>query len=200
MKWLIGVLFILLPLGLFSACGMEDNGDQAGPDDTLSEDLGVVEEALVSCGYWQALTQAQRNQAIINRGYQDNGRVVNLQCKPWVQQVVSAASQGCVTIPSTVGCGAWSCENSSCHLRVVVRNNSNFCALLKPGMIMQMCTNFVDGLHTAIIYSADYSGVTFLDSNWVGYPNVRNKVGIHFMTWADFYKKMSAFTVYEVIQ
>ena len=54
---------------------------------------------------WSNLTQQQRNQAIIDRAYQNNNMYVGQNCKEWVRTVVYAASGNHVTVPATTSGG-----------------------------------------------------------------------------------------------
>jgi hypothetical protein len=146
------------------------------------------------------MTQQQRNQAIITTGL--NGHSLSgvppialynsgLQCKPWVQWVVSNASSGWVSLPATEPNNyQW---NAGAH---VVQMSSTL-ASLQPGWILQLQRANNAGPHTAIVLSASTAGIYFLDSNWVEWPQVQNEVAVHFMTLPQF---NSAFTEYSIYQ
>lgn len=48
---------------------------------------------------WQQMTDSQRREAIVSRAFQDLGRDVGLQCKPWVRDVIR--NSGGPAIPRT---------------------------------------------------------------------------------------------------
>lgn len=48
--------------------------------------------AVAQATSWHSMTQSQRNEAIISRAIQDNGKNTGMQCKVWVQNVVYSAS------------------------------------------------------------------------------------------------------------
>jgi hypothetical protein len=150
---------------------------------------------------WQSMTQQQRNQAIINAGL--NGHSVSgvppialynigLECKPWVQWVVSNASNNWVSLPATAP------DNYQWHPGAHVVQMSSTLPSLQPGWILQLQRANNAGPHTAIVLSASTAGIYLFDSNWVDWPQIQNEVGIHFMTWPQFNSAFTQYSVYEI--
>lgn len=147
---------------------------------------------------WHAMTQAQRNQQILNRAYQDNGRYVGLNCKQWVQAVVPSASAYAVTVPPTNSSpNDWYWQHGP-YVVQVPQPASILWA--QPGWIVQMRMVAVSGgfiPHTAIVVSVYGNIITFIDSNYYSstYPLT---VRVHSMTDTEFYSKVSGyqFTMY----
>jgi hypothetical protein len=144
--------------------------------------------------WWSSLIQTQRNQAVVSNASQRVGQVSGQQCKEWARTVVSDASQGSVLLPPNQSNG-WQWY-SSAHVRLVAQNvcPSN----LQPGHILQMVQ--ASGLpHTAIVQSVGYTGMVWLDANWVHYNNPVGTVASHAITWSQFYQIASRYSFYEII-
>ena len=139
---------------------------------------------------WTALTQAQRNQAIINAGIALLGNV-GLNCKDWARKVVQNASNASGgpqrNIPSTQAA-----PNDYMWVSDPYAIGQSTTMQLAPlGWIIQMRLKTasnpnVEVTHTAILYSRDANGFTFLDSNWLNDNTVRT----HYMTFTDFNNKL----------
>jgi hypothetical protein len=144
--------------------------------------------------WWSSLTQQQRNQAVVSRAVQQVGQVTGQQCKEWVRSVVSGASSGSVLLPPNQSNG-WQWHTSA-HVRLL---GHNVCpANLAPGHVVQMVQ--ASGLpHTAIVQSVGYSGMTWLDANWVNYNHPVGTVASHAITWAQFYGFAAHYSFYEII-
>ena len=187
------MLFLVAIMGV-SGCMMEMEGENA-------IDLGVNQEAFTAA-QWKALSQTARNGAILDRAGQDLGQNVGLQCKPWVSLVVSSASTGVasttqtVTSPTnmTTNANGWAWYQPS---QFIVGMSTNI-RYVQPGWIIQMrlhdpTTHAFINPHTAIVQAISGSGVTFVDSNYVG----TNTVGTHYMTFSDFEARVLENGVYQ---
>ncbi len=110
---------------------------------------------------WHDLTQAQRNQAIINEANSYSNGSYGGQCKVWVQNVVYDASGSSVWLPTNADNCSW---NYSPY--AVAR-----CGLLdwvSAGEIiqMQLSSAYGSGPHTLIVTSNNGSQITVKESNW----------------------------------
>lgn len=140
---------------------------------------------------WTSLTQNQRNQAIKDAGYADLGNTSGGECKVWVRNIVKSASSLAGgpqrNIPSTKNPpNDYMWEDDSYAI-----GQSTTMQLAPIGWIIQMRLKRASNPslhipHTAILYSRDSNGFTFLDSNWLGDSTVR----LHYMTFTDFYNKL----------
>lgn len=170
---------------LFLGCGVDDDDQFYANewDDDTEDEWGEVDQAATSgdVAWWRGLTQTTRNQLILNQAGRDLGKNVGLQCKPWVQRVVSLASKGVATVPATCPNSSgwyWCAGGNAVGLSMPIQN-------VKPGYIVQMNIKLAGGgtgPHTAIVYLVDSGGIWWLDSNFVG----TNKVGLHYQTFATF--------------
>lgn len=143
---------------------------------------------------WHDWTQQQRNQAIVNRAYDDNNAWVGESCKEWVRTVVYDASSGAVTIPSThPDLYYW-----YSHAYVVGR--SGLIQYAQPGEIVQM--KLTSGYpHTAIVVSVSAYGVTFIESNWDATPEDETDAYVHtrYVTFADFYNQVDNYSIMYIL-
>ena len=143
---------------------------------------------------WHRLTQADRNQRIINTAYQDIGRKLG-ECKPWIRDVVRHASQDHVIIPSTVSPPNDWYWNSDPYNHAI-----GFSARLEDipvGNIIQM--RLKNGTpHTAIVAARTRDGVKFLESNRFNDITVR----LQPITYKQFYDGLGParlFSVYYIL-
>lgn len=90
----------------------------------LSQLLMVASVSSVLAG-WHDWSQYSRNQAILDRAYEDDGYYVGVSCKEWARDVVYDASSGAVIIPSTVDPPGWYWYY---HQYVVGRSSAIECA------------------------------------------------------------------------
>lgn len=91
------IVFLLIVILALSSC-QKDNEVFVKKDLSSISSESSLKSVLVT---WHNLTQAQRNQAILTRAYQDNGQNVGLNCKQWASAVVTSASGNCTTLPTT---------------------------------------------------------------------------------------------------
>lgn len=164
---------------------MTPNQSETSPRDRVNDQLDT---------WWSDLSQTERNQCIVESGYDQLGQVTGLQCKEWVRAVVAGASQNIVLLPPTRP-NNWQ-WNTNLHVRLLVQNAcpANLC----PGHIVQM--SLASGLpHTAIVYACGQWGMTWLDANWVNYNNPVGTVATHTITWTQFYRQARNFSFYEII-
>lgn len=141
---------------------------------------------------WAAMTQAQRNQAIVAEANSWTTGSHGGQCKVWVQNVVWAASGSTVWLPLNADNCSW---NYSGH--VVGR-----CGLIdgvSPGEIiqMQLSSAYGSGPHTLIVTANNGSSITIRESNWcklncelVGPPRT--------LTYQEFYNMVGCYSIYYV--
>lgn len=145
---------------------------------------------------WNTLTQAQRNQAIINAGMPQVGQNTGLTCKEWVRAVVQSASAAAGgptrTIPSTQTSPN---DYMWVYDQYVVGFSPNI-QTVDLGVILQL-KQFNGTPHTAIVSARDGSGVTLLDCNWATQPDyiVRN----HFMSFTTFAAKFANYSGYLIL-
>lgn len=146
---------------------------------------------------WHGMTQAQRNNALINRAYQE----VNTkggQCKEWIQKMVYAASGNHVWLPvnnPSPNDWYWVSDQPRWH----PTGMSTMLEWITPGYIIQMR---LDGgiPHTAIVASKDSMGLTLIDSNWF-IQSAPEIVKIHYITYTALYEKLEqpySFSVYYI--
>lgn len=140
---------------------------------------------------WHDWSQITRNQAIVDRTYQDNTHYVGKNCKEWARTVVYAASGGAVTIPSTQpNLYQWYADNN-------VVGRSGLIQYVQPGEIIQM--KLASGTeHTAIVLAVSGLGVTFIESNWYSqtYPNY---VFTKYVSFTDFYNQVNSYSIYYIL-
>ncbi len=181
------ILFIVV---LATSFGCRKENDYVVLDVNSSQ---VQQSRLKSSVVWDNLTQSQKDDQIINTANLDNGKNVGIQCKPWVQKVVALASSNHVAVPTTKTNGyEW---NNDPYGHVLGR--STMIENVRRADIVQMYvyTKLYSGPHTAIVVSKDANGINWMDSNWIA----TNTVGIHYMTFAEFYSVThSKYTVYHV--
>ena len=145
---------------------------------------------MASAQSWTSLTQAQRNQAIINSGLSLLGSS-GLNCKDFARIAVQNAS---ITaggpqrnIPSTQP----DPYDFMWYSDPYAIGQSTTMQLAPLGWIIQMRLRSTSQPyyvipHTAILYSRDANGFTFLDSNWFN----DNTVRLHYMTYTEFDNKL----------
>jgi hypothetical protein len=148
---------------------------------------------------WHYWTQSQRNQAIVNTAFNDLNKNVGVQCKPWVQNVVWAASGHQVWLPPTAnGSLGWYWEFNAQYSSYVVGRSGGIRGV-KVGEIIQMdwLRPRADHLnpHTAIVIGTYYDGMEWIDSNW----NNDTKVIRHYMSFSTFESKVYLYSIYYVL-
>lgn len=122
--------------------------------------------------WWRGLSQGARNQAIIERAWQDNGRYVGQNCKIWARTVVLAASRNVVYLPGTLpNENGWYFASSPYLVGM-----SGGIRSAQPGWIVQ--TNWKLKVpnsnpvryritpHTFIVLSRSATGVDIIECNW----------------------------------
>ena len=158
MKWFLSA--VLFFASLMIGCG--EPGE--GPDEANDFDgrIGMTEQAVSQTdkNWWKNLTADQRAGEIITRCIQDLNKFVGLNCKDWARKVVSDASHGVVSLPSTApDATGWSWYGSPYVQNVGSMANAT------TGDVVQM--NLGPGKpHTAIVWSSNANMVCWLDSNW----------------------------------
>jgi len=180
------LFFILISIFLFYGC-QKDNETFKQASVSVAEPRSKVASVVA----WHNLTQAQRNQAILTRAYQNNGQYVNMNCKQWASRVVLDASASCVTLPLT-NINDWYWEASP-----NVSGRSGLLQYAVPGEIVQMKVISSNGPHTAIVYSITSTQVTFIESNWCKPPC--NIVNLRTLTFTTFYGQVSNYTIYKIL-
>jgi hypothetical protein len=143
---------------------------------------------------WHGWQQWIRNQAIVDRTYQDLNRNVGLNCKEWVRKVIRDASMGDVVIPQTLpNENGWYWAS---HRYVVGRSTTiNY---VRPGDILQMNWRLNSGAttpHTAIVLSVGTTGFTVVESNW----SATNTVGTRYITFSEWRSKVPLWSVYSIL-
>jgi hypothetical protein len=181
----ISILFFIVLVSLIGC----DKNDAVILDENTSESQ-VRQSQLKSASTWHALSQAQRDQAILNRAMQNNGQHVGLDCKNWAKSVVWDASTNVVWLPSTNANNyTWASDPNIGVIPSVIE-------VASPGNIVQMALSS-GGPHTAIIYARTYTNVTFIESNWC-LPATCNTVNLRTITFAQFHSQVSNFSIYYV--
>ncbi len=149
---------------------------------------------------WHSMAQWQRNQAIVDRAYQDLNSNVGVECKEWVRTVIKDASGSNghvppVNIP----------PNNPAPYDYYWQNDpygnvspvSMYIRYVEVGNVVQM--RLASGTpHTAIVVGNNGYSVTFIDSNWF-YISAPTTVKTHSMTYEEFYEKLEfpgAYVVY----
>jgi hypothetical protein len=149
--------------------------------------------ALNSLAYagWHDLTQAQRNQAIVDEANSWNNGDDGGQCKVWVQSVVYDASDDTVWLPTNNGYCSW---NS--HTYVVGRSQDIVYVL--PGEIvqMQLSSAYGSGPHTFIVVSKGLYGITVKESNWCA--DDCEEVGTRYITFINFNNQADCYTLHYI--
>ena len=146
---------------------------------------------------WNSLSALSKRQLILQTGCAENGSKQAPNCKAWAQHIVSAASGGAASLPATCpsASGYYLCPLN--HVTQILQNQSASYTYFIPGRVIQMWYGGVNMPHTAFIYASSSSGMSWLDCNFVGGAG-NGYVGIHYISWANFYKNVPAYTLYEV--
>jgi hypothetical protein len=179
--------FFSVILFLMSAC----SGD---PSMQEEDDVGTVQQSYTAA-QWKALSQTSRNQLILDRTAKDIGKVVGIQCKPWVSKVVLEASTNVASVTQTVtsptdmttNAEGWALYQPHAYAIGMSSNIRD----VQPGWIVQMrlhnsTSHAFTNPHTAIVVGKTSTGVNFVDSNFVNHKTAPNTVGTHFMSFTDF--------------
>lgn len=175
--------FSLIVSSVFVAlmgCGPEPESDDPDSDQIEGDQKSLVTYADIT--WWRGLSQAARNQLILERAYRDLGVNVGKNCKEWVQlSVVPGASRGVASVPATYpNPDGWTWYWGP-YATVQYTNIRQ----AQPGWIVQMEIPLKAGgrtPHTAIVFGRSATGIYWLDSNWRGDTTVR----LHFQTFAEF--------------
>lgn len=140
---------------------------------------------------WHDLTQAQRNQAIVNEANSYNNGDYGGQCKVWVQNVVSDASSGSVWPPTNA-------DNCSWNYSPYVVGRSALLDWVAAGEIiqMQLSSSYGSGPHTLIVISNNGSQITVKESNWCF--GDCEEVGSRALTYQQFYNMVDCYSVYYI--
>ncbi|MDD5528064.1 MAG: hypothetical protein PHO56_03780 [Patescibacteria group bacterium] len=138
---------------------------------------------------WNALSQSAKDLKLFSVALYDDGKdfsASKLQCKPWVQKVVFAASG--ITVPGTQS-GDCSWGNDPCGN--IISRGSAAPSDINSMDIIQMrwrCRlsigGYETGPHTAIVISKDATSMKWIYCNYVK----AYTVGMHTITFADFAK------------
>lgn len=163
-------------MAVFSACAT----------DADEEDVSETSQALTG---WHDLSQAARNQAIVDYTANWANGAWGGQCKVWVQSVVNGASGISGLIPTNNGTCSWN------YGQYVVGRSGTIQSVV-PGEIIQM-TLTAGTPHTAIVIAKGPSGVTFRESNWCA--GNCELVGTRYVTFATFNSQVSCFSIYYVL-
>lgn len=154
------------------------------PPEYEEEPEGSIAVTSADAAWWRGLTQAERNQVILDRAARDTDRYVNQECKEWVRTVVLDASRGSVNVPPTCPTATgwyWCSGAGTVGLSVNIRN-------VQPGWIVQMRRRHASGTygpHTAIVVGRSSYGVAWIDSNF--YESTQPRVvKVHYESFADF--------------
>ena len=143
---------------------------------------------------WHDLTQAQRNQAIVDEANSWSNGSDGGQCKEWVQShVVWDASEQAVWLPTNDDYCSW-----NYHPYVV--GMSTIIDWVNPGEIIQMklSSTYGGGPHTLIVTANDGEDeVTVKESNWCA--NDCEEVGSRTLTYQQFYDMVDCYSVYYIL-
>lgn len=179
----------------------ENSGFATGPDDAPAAPR-------LWCPGWHALSQAERNQKILERAYEDLGKYVGDpnnditgQCKAWVQVVVYAASNGEVQLPLNhpTDFSRWIDDPENTDSEYCIGRRGSILSA-KPGEIVQVQwkDTYKEGpnnLHTFIVVSVNFFKITVIDSNWEEDRTVRE----HEIFTYQFDNDMAeSFTIYSI--
>jgi hypothetical protein len=178
LKLLRPLLFCLMA-GCSAAAGVANDSDESV---TVDGQIGQTSQAVTqsTIAWWKGLWQTSRDTLIFWRATSDltnPPKYVGLDCKDWARKVVSDASQGVVSLPSTSTVSDWTWGASP-----YVQNVGSIYGVVS-GNIVQMHRNST-GVHTAIVYGNDGKTITWIDSNWSTPPD--DKVREHSETIANF--------------
>jgi len=174
-----------------------DEGNVNVPGDTSTVDpkggMGLAAAAAIN---WNTLNTVSKRQLILETAYRENGWDTDYNCKTWSQHIVTKASNGVTSLPPTcpISTGYYFCSG---RVTLILQNQSASYTYFLPGRVLQMWYGGVNKPHTAFIFSTSPSGMEWIDCNFIG--GVGNGIiGIHYISWSDFYKKVPAYTLYEV--
>lgn len=139
---------------------------------------------------WTSLTQDQRNQAIITNGLALLG-TTGLNCKDFARVVVQNASNAAGGPQRNIPATQPDPYDFMWYPDPYAIGQSTTMQMAPLGWIIQMRLRsstqpYYVIPHTAILYSRDANGFTFLDSNWYN----DNTVRLHYMTYAQFDGKL----------
>ena len=174
-------LFLVLALVLIFTVSCSKNATPTASDNGN----GMVTALTLT---WSQMTHAQRTEAIITRANQDNGYVFpNLECKTWVQTVVTSASGGAAVIPQNQNNYTWYTNSSvawpSQYSCIPVEN-------AQRGWMIQMSfrntsDHSIINPHTIIIENVYSTYMDIIDCNLD--PPSGHKVSHRTMTYQYFY-------------
>lgn len=160
---------------------------------------------------WHALSQSQRNAAIVGKAYESTNLQVGKSCKEWVRMVVMSLSggypSGGVPIPSTRPAPndyLWEPDGNGNVIGMSLPIGS-----VPPGYIVQMRIRGTSNPslvfpHTAIVVSNGGGWVRFIESNFDNTPYVDSDayVRLRDTSWEDFNRSLgtpySSFSVYYI--
>ena len=140
---------------------------------------------------WAVMSQAQRNQEIVWRAWQDIGKSGG-ECKEWVQNKVAQASYGHVWLPLNNPSPDYYWVYDP-HQHAIWMSMSIESA--QPGNVIQMHLKSTNGPHTAIVYAVNSSGMTLIESNFWNHDGI---VHVRTVSFSDFKTQVSAYTVYPI--
>jgi len=196
---LVSFLLALGLLSLMTGCGQEEQSvtaplesmDLGEPDAPAFEEQAEKATAAQKA-WWRGLSQATRNQAIIERAWRDNGRYVGLNCKEWARVVVYDASRSVVNLPATMpNASGWYFAPSP-YLRSLSGIRAAF-----PGCVVQTNWKLANGSitpHTLIVTSSGPSGIGVIECNWTPLT-----VTTRFISFTEFERQALRYTCYYVI-
>lgn len=145
------------------------------------------------------LTQTGRNASIVNetRKYW-NCQYVDVECKPWVQNVVWGASKKVVWLPQNDPYCDWRWVWSP-NVEVVASDRWSSIPMA-PGLIIQAQVKYsrwpYTSPHTMIVTSANASSITVVEANY-GAGNAL-RVNRRTISWAAFKANVLHYTLYRV--
>lgn len=150
--------------------------------------------------WFGGLTQAQRNQYVLNTAYSYLGATNQCNCKEWARTVVQVASYyGDVTIPSTCpnANGWYWCLPHQDVREILWTPYAKPIYAATPGNIVQMNYGPSQGPHTAIVWSISSTNVCFIDANF--YLDCRVTIHPYYcQPLSDFVSNAPYHMVYEV--
>lgn len=195
---------LLLALGLLSlmvGCDRKEQSMNAPtsvqvdqPDSSVPD--GQADKATdAQKAWWRGLSQAARNQAILERAYRDNNVRVGLNCKDWARTVVLDASKTVVNLPGTLPDAYGWYFGASPYLRTLSGIRAVF-----PGCVVQTNWKLADGSitpHTFIVAATSTSGMYIIESNWCKPPCYT--VYIRYITFDSFESQVFRYNCYYVV-
>ncbi len=148
--------------------------------------------------WWRSLSQAARNQAIVERAYQNLGQNVGMNCKEWARWVVRDASRGTVNLPPTLPTDSGWYFGYSPYLVGM----SGGIRSVASGWIVQSIWHLYSNRthawyntpHTMIVLGRGGDGVYVIECNWVA----AGTVGARWITFSEFDSKVIAHSSYYV--